>query len=186
MQVTCLDDRMLYKTYLFLSYLKNMLGGEKPGESVDITDKIKAENFVQKKKEEHKNTALVSNPNVNLSNADKANLAPEKKLKLSEIIAEINSKTGKLFDEDVAYGAIIQIKELLKKNDKLRRSAKTNREEDFAVPYYGEIDNVLCEGLEQNKDFYSLLLNNDEIKHEFMDIFLSDVYVSYNADNEES
>ncbi len=186
MQVTCLDDRMLYKTYLFLSYLKNMLGGEKPGESVDITDKIKAENFVQKKKEEHKNTALVSNPNVNLSNADKANLAPEKKLKLSEIIAEINSKTGKLFDEDVAYGAIIQIKELLKKNDKLRRSAKTNREEDFAVPYYSEINNVLCEGLEQNKDFYSLLLNNDEIKHEFMDIFLSDVYVSYNADNEES
>ena len=181
-QVTCLDDRMLHKTYLFLSCLKTMLGGEKPEESVNITDKIKAENFVQKKKEEHKNTTIISNPNVNLSNAEKANLTPEKKAKLSEIIAEINNRTGKMFDEDVAYAAIIQIKELLKKDEDLRRSAVTNPLEDFAFTYDDKIDDVLLDGLEQNKKFYSLLLNNKEIKHEFLDLFLSDVYESYNKD----
>lgn len=181
-QVTCLDDRMLHKTYLFLSCLKTMLGGEKPEESVNITDKIKAENFVQKRKEEHKNTTITSNPNVNLSNAEKANLAPEKKAKLSEIIAEINNRTGKMFDEDVAYAAIIQIKELLKKDEDLRRSAVTNPLEDFAFTYDDKIDDVLLDGLEQNKEFYSLLLNNKEIKHEFLDLFLSDVYESYNKD----
>ena len=182
MQVTCLDDRMLYKTYLFLNYLKNMLGGEKPDESVNILDKIKAEDFAQKKKDEHKRSSIVSDPNVNLSNAEKAKLTPDKKAKLSEIIAEINSRTGKSFDEDVAYAAIIQIKELLKKNDDLRRSAVSNPLNDFAFTYNDKIDDVLLDGLEQNKEFYSLLLDNKEIKHEFLDLFMSDVYESYNKD----
>ncbi len=184
MQVTCLDDRELYKMYLFLCYLKNMIGSDKPEDSVDIRDKIKAEDFVQKRKEEHKKSSIVADPNVNLSNAEKAKLAPDKKAKLSEIIAEINSKTGKSFDEDVAYAAIIQIKELLKKNDDLRRSAVTNQLEDFAFTYDDKIDDVLLDGLEQNKEFYSLLLDNKEIKHEFLDLFLSDVYESYNKDKD--
>jgi len=134
---------------------------------------------LQKKQEEHKKTQIIADPNVNLSNAEKANLTPEKKAKLSEIIAEINSKTGKMLNEDVAYAAIIQIKELLKKNDDLRRSAITNPIEDFAKPYNKQIDNVLCDVLDQNKNFYSLLLNNNEIKHELLDIFLEEVYHSY-------
>lgn len=177
-QVTSLNDRTLHKMYIFLGYLKTLLEEDLPGQGIDISDKIKADDFVQKKKEEHKRSSLVSDPNVKLSNADKANLAPEKKARLSEIIAEINSRTGKLFDEDVAYAAIIQIKEMMKKNADLRRSAKTNTLNDFTFTYHDKIDEVLLDGLEQNRDFYSLLLENNEIKHEFLDIFTEDVYES--------
>lgn len=177
-QVTSLNDRTLHKMYIFLGYLKTMLEDNQPGQGIDISDKIKATDFVQKKKEEHKRSSIVADPNIKLSNADKANLAPEKRARLSEIIAEINSRTGKLFDDDVVYAAVIQIKELMKKNADLRRSAKTNTLNDFAFTYNDKIDEILLDGLDQNKDFYSLLLDNNEIKHEFMDIFTEDVYES--------
>lgn len=177
-QVTSLNDRTLHKMYIFLGYLKTLLDEDQPGQGIDISDKIKAEDFMQKKKEEHKKSHLVADPNVKLSNADKVNFAPEKRARLSEIIAEINSKTGKAFDEDVAYATIIQIKEMMKKNEDLKRSAKTNTLNDFAFTYNDKIDEVLLDGLEQNRDFYSLLLENKEIKHEFMDLFTEDVYES--------
>ena len=37
-------------------------------------------------------------------------------------------------------------------------------------------DDALVEGLEQNQDFFSLLLDNDEIKRQVLGIFAADVY----------
>ena len=37
---------------------------------------------------------------------------------------------------------------------------------------------LLIDGLEQNQDFFTLLLQNDEIKHEVLGLFLSDTYHS--------
>ena len=39
-------------------------------------------------------------------------------------------------------------------------------------------DDALIEGLEQNKDFFTLLLNNDEIKRSVLGIFASEIYTS--------
>ena len=39
----------------------------------------------------------------------------------------------------------------------------------------------LVEGLDQNKDFYTMLLNQPDMKHELIDMFLSDIYQSYQA-----
>lgn len=36
-----------------------------------------------------------------------------------------------------------------------------------------------CTGFDQNKDFYTMLLNQPDMKHELMDMFLSDIYQSY-------
>ena len=125
--------------------------------------------------------ARISNPELKLSNADRLNLSEEKVKRLSEIIAEINSRTGKSYDEDVAATALLQICNLLKKNPDLARSARNNRLEDFKMVYDDKIDDALVEGLDQNKDFYTMLLNQPDMKHELMDMFLSDVYTSFGA-----
>lgn len=62
------------------------------------------------------------------------------------------------------------------KSETLKTSAKNNSEKDFEFAYYDNIDDALVEGLSQNQDFFSLLLNNDNIKKEVLGIFASEVY----------
>ena len=94
------------------------------------------------------------------------------------IIAEINSKTGRSYDNDVAIKAMLQIRDLLLKSEHLRISAKNNSEKEFEFSYFSDIDDALIEGLSQNQDFFSLLLNNEEIKREVLGIFTSEIYKS--------
>ena len=44
--------------------------------------------------------------------------------------------------------------------------------------FYDDIDDALIEGLEQNQDFFTLLLNNEEIKKQVLGIFTSEIYRS--------
>ena len=44
--------------------------------------------------------------------------------------------------------------------------------------YFDDIDDALIEGLEQNQDFFSLLLGNDEIKRQVLGIFTDEIYKS--------
>ena len=60
----------------------------------------------------------------------------------------------------------------------LKTSAKNNSEQDFEFAYFDHVDDALIDGLEQNQDFFTLLLQNDEIKREVLGLFLSDTYNS--------
>ena len=108
-------------------------------------------------------------------------LPEDKEEKLSEIILEINSIVGKEYDRDVAIKAMLQIKDIMMKSDKLKTSAKNNTEKDFEFVYYDNVDDALVEGLEQNQDFFSLLLSNDEMKKKVLGIFADEIYKSLKA-----
>ena len=142
----------------------------------DLDGKIKAENFVQKKTGEHAEEKIIADPIVRLPMAEPFGLTEDKVKKLSEIISEINSRTGRAFDNDVAVKAMLQVKDIMIKSDELKRSANNNTEKDFKLSYLKNIDNALIEGLEQNKDFFTLLLENDELKHRVMGIFSEEIY----------
>ena len=150
------------------------------GSGFDLTGKIKANNFVQKQGDTHStlNEKLVSKPVTKLPESDGFNLSEAKIERLSRIIADINSRTGKSYDNDVAVKAMLQIKDLLMKSEKLKMSAKNNSESDFEFTFYDDIDDALIEGLEQNKDFFTLLLNNAEIKKSVLGIFAREIYTS--------
>ena len=47
-----------------------------------------------------------------------------------------------------------------------------------ARSFTNDIDDALIEGLEQNQDFFSLLLSNDEIKKQVLGIFTEEIYKS--------
>ena len=178
-QVSCFEDVELHKKYLFLTYLIAFINIRNPGAGFDLSDKIRADNFVQKKGAEHTATKIVSNPVLKLPTAEAFNLTEESVKRLSEIIDELNSRTGKQYDNDVVIKAMLQRRDLLKKSESLRECAKVNTEQDFAFPYYESADDVLIEGLSQNQDFFTLLLNNDDIKKEMLGIFLGEIYKEF-------
>lgn len=183
LQASCFKDVELHKKYTFITYLLSYLDVSGGGSGFDLTGKIKASQFVQKKGETHAKEKQVSAPVMQLPQSDGFNLTEAKKERLSQIIAEINSRTGKAYDSDVAVKAMLQIRDLLMKSEKLKTSAKTNTEKDFEFSFYDDIDDALLEGLEQNKDFFTLLLNNEELKRSVLGIFAGEIYNSLREEN---
>lgn len=185
-QATCFEDGEIHKKYKFLSYLSTYLKVRHSGGGFDLTGKIKADSFVQKKSGEFANGKHKADPMVHLPTVESLSLTPAKKERLSQIIAEINSKTGKNYDNDVAVKAMLQIKDIMLKSEKLRASAQNNTERDFEFAYFDHIDDALIAGLEQNEDFFSLLLDNDEIKRQMLGIFANEVYTELKGERNKS
>lgn len=182
-QVSCFEDLDVHKYYIYISYLLNMI---KPGGGlrIDIKDKVKAQNFKQVQGETHINERQVSKPFVKIPLAGAIDLPPDKKERLSEIIAEINAKTGSNFDLDMATNAAMQIRDIMLKSDALKTSAKNNTEKDFKFSYFSNVEDALIQGLGQNQDFYSYLLNNQDVQKEVLGIFMSEIYKSLRASGE--
>lgn len=178
LQVSCFEDVELHKKYNYITYLLAYINIKHPGGGFNLDGKIKATNFVQKKAEEHTRPNLVAKPVMKLPTAERFGLTEEKEERLSQIIAEINSRTGKAYDNDIAVKAMLQIRDILLKSEKLKTSAKNNTVKDFEYSYFDDIDDALIESLSQNQDFFSLLLSNDEIKRQVLGIFTEEIYKS--------
>lgn len=175
-QVTCFEDVELHKKYVYLTHLEARLNIGDKGGGYNLDGKLQATNFVQKKEKETKNTKITGAPVVKLPVPGDGSITEAAKEKLSQIIEEINSKMGTKFDTDVAVKSMLQIKDLMMKSDSLKTSAKNNTEADFKDSFYSNVDDALIDGLEQNQDFYTLLLNNDEVKRNVLDIFVPEIY----------
>ena len=178
LQASCFEDVELHKKYNFLSYLIAYIRINHGGGGYNLDGMIKASEFLQKKSEEHKKSDITASPVLKLPTAYDIVLSPAKEEHLSQIIREINSRTGRQYDNDVAIKAALQIRDIMKKSEELKTSAKNNSEQDFEFAYFDHVDDALIDGLEQNQDFFTLLLQNDEIKHEVLGLFLSDTYHS--------
>ena len=178
LQASCFEDVELHKKYNFLFYLIAYIRINHGGGGYNLDGMIKASEFLQKKGEEHKKSNITASPVMKLPTAYDIVLTPAKEERLSQIIREINSRTGRQYDNDVAIKAALQIRDIMKKSEELKTSAKNNSEQDFEFAYFDHVDDALIDGLEQNQDFFTLLLQNDEIKHEVLGLFLSDTYHS--------
>lgn len=169
------EDIQLHKKYKFCSNLQSWFKKDQSGEGFSLKDQIVANNFQNELQGEYKKPNLVANPYVKLPEAE-TQLSEDEEKKLSEIIEEINSRTGNHFDKDVAAQAMLQIKEILLKSQKLQQSALVNSEDEFKFSYFDDIDDALVQGLEQNQDFFSMLLSNPEIKKQVLGVFVTEVY----------
>lgn len=177
-QATTFSDPELHKKYNYYSYLFPMIKDGVEDPSFSLEGKLKATNFKQKVSGEHTNTKVNPNPIVKLPVADSIKLAPTKEEKLSEIIEEINSRFGTNFDTDVAMRAAYVIRDQMKKSDDLRDSAKNNTEKDFSLVYFDHVDDALADGYAENKDFFSLLMKNEDLKKEVLGLFAEEIYNS--------
>lgn len=177
-QVSCFEDIDVHKYYVYICYFLGIISITESGDGFDLKGKVRADNFIQKKGKTHTNEKNISKPIVKLPVADPIELPEDKKERLSEIIADINAKTGASYDVDVATKAAMQIRDIMLKSEELKTSAKNNSEKDFKFSYFSNVEDALIEGLGQNQGFFSYLLDNSDAQKEVLGIFLSEIYKS--------
>ena len=179
-QATAYENVEFHKRYNYLSYLIKELNPGGGGNNFDIADKITISDFRQKMMEEHKGEEIESKPEVKIKKPKPANLEEEQKKLLSQIIDEVNALYDKNYEPDFTTKAALQIRDLLLKNAKLKvrleKSAKNNNLNEFKFTYDDCVQDALVEGYDQNVDFYTLLLDNEEIRAKFANIFMTEVY----------
>lgn len=173
---TRFEDVELHKKYIFISYLVKYLKSDDAGSGFNLDGKLNATNFVQKKKQDIKQSNIIPDPVVKLPNSYDAVIKVSDEKRLSEIIEEINSRTGKQFDTDSAKRVALQIRDSMKSNEELRNSAQNNSEKDFQFSYYDHIDDALMDSMTKNKDFSYFLLNNEDVKKQLLGLFVNDIY----------
>lgn len=64
------------------------------------------------------------------------------------------------------------------KSNKLKTSAKSNMAKEFEFSFFDDIDDALIKELDQNQDFFTLLLNNEDVKKRVLGIFSEEIYKS--------
>uniref|UniRef100_UPI0020C17BD5 hypothetical protein n=1 Tax=Lysinibacillus sp. D4B1_S16 TaxID=2941231 RepID=UPI0020C17BD5 len=68
------------------------------------------------------------------------------------------------YEQDVTSESAMQIRDLLLKDARLKASAKSNPLDDFKFTYEDSVEDALVAGYVQNMDFYTLLLENAELR----------------------
>ena len=129
---------------------------------------------------------MENDPELKLPKPNLTSITDEQEKRLSEILEEINEQLNLNIDSEVGISGAVSIRELLKKNARLKQSAHVNSREDFKFAFEEEIDNALTEGYSQSQDLFGALLNNEAFKKRMANIFLNDVYKSLKEDTLEN
>ena len=150
------------------------------GNNFDIADKITVSDFRQKKLEEHTDGQIEAKPEVKIKKPMPTTLEEQQKKLLSQIIDEVNALYDKDYEPDFTTKAAMQIRDLLLKNEaikeRLEKSARSNTIDEFKFTYDDCVQDALVEGYDQNVDFYTLLLNNEEVRAKFATVFMAEIY----------
>ena len=172
---SCFEDVELHKKYHFLVGLDAFLDVRRPGGGYDLTGKIRATDFVQVKGETVSGKPK-ADPIVSLPTATVYTIAPEKVQKLSEIILEINNRSGAGLDADRVVQYVLRITDMMKKSEKLKRSAKNNSERDFSFAFFDEIETAMLDEYDTNREFSKMILDNEDMKKQTFGIFEKEMY----------
>ncbi|MCE2059990.1 type I restriction endonuclease subunit R [Streptococcus thermophilus] len=178
-QATAYQNEMLHERYNYLQSLVKMIDVRLGGNDFTIADKIVVDYM------KHKQTGyftsspeLENDSELKLPKPNLTSITDEQEKRLSEILEEINEQLDLNIDPEVGISGAVSIRELLKKNARLKQSAHVNSREDFKFAFEEEIDNALTEGYSQSQDLFGALLNNETFKKRMANIFLNDVYKS--------
>lgn len=181
-QATCYENIDLHKRYNYLSYLVKELD-IKGGNDFDVADKITVSGFKQEQSGEMTNPEMESKPEIRMATPKPAQPEAEQLKMLSVIIEEINTIYGSKGDTNVRTKAAMQIRDILMSDSRLKASAKNNPYSDFKFTYKDSVSDALVAGYDQNVDFYTLLLGNEELRDKITDVFMEEIYKSLREGN---
>lgn len=177
-QATAYQNEELHERYNYLQGLVKLINVRIGGLDFTVADKIVVDYMKHKQTGVHTVAELDGEYMIKLNKPTVGQVTEDQEKKLSEIINEINEQLDLNIDDQIGVSGAVSIRELMKKNEKLKQSAKVNSREDFEFSFEDEIDNALTEGYTQNQDFFGVLLNNDSFKKRIAKLFIDDVYRS--------
>ncbi len=179
-QATAYENLEFHKRYNYMSYLVKEIDIGNGGNNFDIADKITVSEFRQQKTAENKGGEIEAKPEVAIKKPKPASIEEQQKKKLSEIIDELNALYDKHYEPDSTTKTAQQIRDLMLKDqglkDRLEKSAKSNTYKDFKFTYDDCVQDALVLGYDQNVDFYTLLLNNADVRGKIANVFMMEIY----------
>ena len=72
--------------------------------------------------------------------------------------------------------AEIRIVDMMKKSEKLKKSAKSNNENEFSFAFFDLIKDTMIDEYEKNREFSKMILNNEDLKKETFGMFMQEIY----------
>jgi type I restriction enzyme, R subunit len=161
LQITPFKDAELHKLFIYLRYFLKKVS-LKPGNKVDLEDKVILEYYSLKKKvsgsislgeddEEH-------TVHINISGGRGSEDPP--KDPLTAILERLNSKNGTEFGEHEKLN-IQQIIETAIGDQILRTQAQNNSMDDFILGFRRRFMDYVVEGYEKNQGFFGKVLEDD-------------------------
>lgn len=184
-QATAYQNEVLHERYNYLQSLVKMIDVRLGGNDFTIADKIVVDYMKHKQTGSFRAVSeLEYQPELTLPKPSLSDVTGDQEKHLSEILDEMNEQLNLNIDQQVGLSGAVSIRELMKKNPRLKQSARVNSREDFVFAFEEEIDNVLIEGYSQSQDLYGALLNNDSFKKRVANIFFDDVYKSLKGSEE--
>ena len=184
-QATAYQNEVLHERYNYLQSLVKMIDVRLGGNDFTIADKIVVDYMKHKQIGSFRAVSeLEYHPELTLPKPSLSDVTGEQEKRLSEILDEINEQLNLNIDQEVGLSGAVSIRELMKKNPRLKQSARVNSREDFVFAFEEEIDNALIEGYSQSQDLYGALLNNDSFKKRIANIFIDDVFKSLKGSEE--
>ena len=184
-QATAYQNEVLHERYNYLQSLVKMIDVRIGGDDFTIADKIVVDYMKHKHTGSFRSVSeLEHHPELSLPKPSTSDVTGEQEKRLSEILDEINEQLNLDIDQQVGLSGAVSIRELMKKNPRLKQSARVNSREDFVFAFEEEIDNALIEGYSQSQDLFGALLNNDSFKKRLANIFIDDVFKSLKGSQE--
>ncbi len=170
-------DEYMHMEYRFCQCLIREIakpGSHEPG--IDISDKVELSDFTVTKSGEHKGDELEASPVVTIARGVGMGLTPDTFEKLSAIIADWNARFGTSFDADVAASSLMTMRGTLRGNERVRQSAKANSKRDFTNTVDDQTEEALVEDYDKHQEFYSFLLNHEDVRKDLVHLLVDDLY----------
>lgn len=182
LQVMPFEDKAMHMDYNFCtSLIRAIDAGHGGGLDFDLSDKVTIEDFAVKKSGEHKNEALVAEPEVKIAKGTGSGLTETQLEKLSKIIQEWNARYGTAFDTDIAAGSLVALQVTLAKDPKVQQSARVNSKNSFRHTVEEQTQGALIAGYSQNTEWHKFLLNQEEARKELIQAFSDDIFDALKA-----
>ena len=125
-QATAYQNEVLHERYNFLQSLVKMIDARLGGNDFTIADKIVVDYMKHKQTGVYTVAELEGDYQVTLGKPSLTAVTKEQEKRLSEIIEEINEQLNLEIDPQVGISGAVSIRELMKKNEKLKQSARVN------------------------------------------------------------
>lgn len=161
LQITPFQDVELHKLFIYLRYFLKKVS-LKPGQKVDLEDKVILEYYSIKKKSKGDIPLGEDSEEYHVTITIGGGGSDEEPPKdpLTVIIERLNTKNGTDFGEHEKL-SIQQIIETAKNDTTLRTQAKNNPFEDFILGFRRRFMEYVVEGFDKNQNFFGKVLEDE-------------------------
>jgi len=168
-------DESLEKLYTFGRFLYKELPRDAGAKRVEFDDELALQYYRLEKIKEGKIELDESGGTVSVPTDTGSRTQEDEEVELSRLVERINEALGTEFtDADQLF--LDQVKEDALENEWLRKSAKVNSEDNFALEFDSMLTKLFIDRREQNQELFQKFMDNDEVQNIITDHLRKSVY----------